>query len=331
MPNSKLKPLVLLDIFKELTDEQHRLSVPQILDEFDNRGIEAERKGVYRDISTLMDYGFPIMQSQSGYYLAEHEFSSSEIRLLISALQAAYFITPAMTAQMQHKLAGQLSRYSAAELMAYTNIGALKCDNDEILKNIDLLNMAIASKRQVSFQYIKKDMRGKNVLQHNGDRYFVSPYAMIWMQDKYYLVCNYEGRDDMTHFRLDRIMHMQIELSPWRHFATVSEYVNKFDVADYAKKVFNMYGDNVERVLLKCDEAIVNDIFDRFGTDIIIRPQDEGKFLVTIQAAIGIGFISWASQFGEKLEIVYPAPLREQMKKRLEAALMNYINDEPHE
>ena len=319
-PKTKEKTLFLLDVLRECTDEEHRMSVPELVNELSLRGVNAERKGIYRDIEALRQHGEDIVQTPTGYYLGERMLSVAELRLLISAVQAAYFITPARSGKLVDKLLHPASKYEARALRAQCNMGGVKCENDEVLRIIESLNMAIGERRQVSFAYYKRDVERRAVVQRSGRRYQASPYALIWMMDRYYLVCNMEGRDDLTHFRLDRMSSLRTEQQPWRHFSEVSEYKARFDQADYVKKCVNMFGDEVRRITLRCENALASDMFDRFGSDIVVSRESETHFRAFVNVSSGDGFLAWVAQWGPRVEILAPEDVREAMKKRLLAA-----------
>ncbi len=324
MASSKLKTLYLLDVLRELTDEEHRLSVPDLVAELNARDIPAERKGIYRDLDALREHGEDIVKTPAGYYLGARGFTTAELRLLVSAVQAAYFVTPRRSAQIVDKLLAPVSRYQGEAILAQCNLGGLKCENDEVLRAIDTLNLAIAARRKVSFAYYKKDVDRRSVMQRKGSRYQVSPYALIWMQDRYYLVCNMDERNDLTHFRLDRMQAVRIDSRQWRHFSEVSEYRNTFDQADYAKKCVNMFGGEARLVTLRCDNAIAGDVFDRFGADIVVSRETETHFRAMVRVGAGDGFLAWVAQWGARVEIVAPEDVRTAMRARLAGAAALY-------
>lgn len=320
MASTKLKTLYLLDVLREETDAEHRMSVPDLVAALNRRGISAERKGIYRDLEALREHGEDVVQTGSGYYLNRRQLDAAEIRLLVSAVQAAYFITPARSEKLMDKLLSLESRHKAAELRAQCNMGGVKCENDEVLRAIDALNLAIALRRQASFLYIKQDADKRMIRQRGGERYNVSPYALIWMLDRYYLVCNMEGRDDLTHFRLDRMQKVRLEQGVWRHFLEVSDYRSRFDSADYAKKCVNMFGDRARMVSVRCENALAGDVFDRFGANVPVSREGEGHFVAMLNVAAGEGFLAWVAQWGARMEILAPEDVRLAMKARLEKA-----------
>lgn len=324
MSSTKLKPLYLIDLFTRETDEEHRFTASELAQMLSETGVPAERKGVYRDIEALTEYGFDIVLSPTGYYLDGRRFQLAEIRLLISAVQTAPFVPREKSDALVKKLGAMLSRYQERDILKQTAIGAVKYDNDEVYRNIETLNLMIATRRQITFYYYKRGANRKDVPQRRGERYRVSPYALIWLQDRYYLVANMDGRDDLTHFRLDRMRAVKPDVKAWRHFSEVSEYISFFNASDYAAKCVNMFGGEVGTVKLRCSESLVSELIDRFGDDAAISYDNDGNLTATLRVAQSAGFLAWVSQFGDGMEILSPAPLREEMKERLIRAASLY-------
>ena len=327
MPSQKLKLLYLYRILYQRTDEQHCLTCPELGQLLSDEGICVERKAIYRDLDVLEEFGYPIRHGKEGYYLESREFGLGELRLLLSAVQAATFITPAQTEALCEKLQGMASCYQRESVLALPPIGGVKCDNQEVFDAIDQVSRAVAQRRRISFCYYKRDVRRRETLQRQGKRYEVSPYATIWMQDRYYLVCNMEGRDDLTHFRLDRMRDVRAEEGAWRSFREVSPYDRAFDVSDYAAKAVNMFGGKVEGVILSCDNSMSAEMYDRFGSLMKVLRMDEQRFTARVETVAGEGFLNWVAQFSDRVEIKGPARLRLQMRQRLQAALERYCRE----
>ncbi len=327
MASSKLKTLCLLDVLREETDESRRMSVPDLVAALNRRGVPAERKGIYRDLEALREHGEDIVQTPTGYYLGRRALDTAEIRLLVSAVQAAYFVSPARSEKLMDKLLAFESAGQAQEMRAQFNMGGVKCENDEVLRTIDALNLAIGARRQVSFFYVKKDPDRNSRLQRGGERYTVSPYALIWMLERYYLVCCMDGREDLTHFRLDRMHKVRLEQGPWRHFSQVSGYRARFDTADYAAKCVNMFGDRARLVTIRCENALAGDIFDRFGANVSMSREGESHFVAMLNVAAGEGFLAWVAQWGARMEILSPEDVRLAMKARMEQAASLYAKE----
>ena len=144
----------------------------------------------------------------------------------------------------------------------------------------------------------------------------VSPYALIWAEDHYYLVCNNEKYDNLMHLRLDRMKRVSLLEEDFRHFKEVSEYRNEFNTADYSAKVFNMFSGNEEEIVLDCNSDILDQVIDRFGDKIFIRQSEESRFKFSHKACISEGLVAWILQFGNKMRVESPNSLKEQILKR---------------
>lgn len=320
----KVRMLVLLDILHELTDEEHILNSKALLTELNRRGHESDRRSVYRDIEALTDYGFDIVTTSKGFYLRRRRFTLAEVMLLISAVQAAPFVTRSKTDSLMEKLTGFLSVYQREGIRNASNISGVKFGNEEVYRTIEMINCGIAAKKTISFLYYKRSIMRRDVVQRRGRRYNVSPYAMVWVQDRYYLIANMEGKEDVINFRLDRIRDVRIEDSPARDISEVYPGGEKFDAVVYASKCLNMFGGEVKKIMLRCDMALLNELFDRFGEDIPVRKDGDDHFIARIEAADSEGLVNWVCQYGSMIEVTEPPEVRERVKKRLEEAVRIY-------
>ena len=228
MSNTKLKPLYLMDIFRELTDEEHRLTVPELVEELQRRGVRSERKGIYRDIDALIEYGADIRKTGTGYYLAGREFTNSELRTVAWALKSAGFISRRRTAQLLEKVSALGGQYMGKRLIR-GGITAPKSENDELLTAIDVLDKAIAARRQVTFTYEKAR---ETTLR----RIRVSPYGLMFVKGACYLACNIEGKEELSCLPVWPMRSVRSDMSPWRHYSEVSDYRGEFPLEEFAAK-----------------------------------------------------------------------------------------------
>lgn len=323
---SKLKILYIMDIFKNYTDEEHILSANDICVILEKEySIKCERKSIYSDIETLQHYGMDIIVSTSpkkGYFLASRELELPETRLLIDAVQSAGFITQKKTMQLIDKIKAQSSIYQAQtiENQVYIN-NRIKCKNEEIYYNIDLLNEAIDNNKQVRLVYLRHVI-DKNMNQSREEKILkVNPYAMIWANDHYYLVGNNPKYDNLMHLRIDRMRKVTILEEASRHYSQVCEFTEKFDSALYASRMFNMFSGNVEKIKLLCENSIYEEILDKFGENCDVSKHNDEFFCVNATATLGNGLVSWIMQFGDKITVDSPAELKEHIyNKTLEIA-----------
>ncbi len=326
---SKLKLLYLADILKKKTDEEHFLAATEIVEELGKLEIPAERKSIYKDIEILKEYGYDIIHSGSknrgGYFLGARDFELAEIRLLSDAVQAANFISQKKTNQLVEKIESFASENQAKVLHSQVYVdNRPKCNNEEIYYTISLLDEAITEGVKVSFTYTRRKITEEFKTAKEDKTFTVSPYALIWSDDHYYLVCNNEKYDNLMHLRIDKIKKLQKTKAPARHFSEVSDYRNNFDSADYATKLFNMYSGEPKPVELICNNEILEVILDRFGDNVKIQKYDENHFLLKTNAVVSDGLTKWIVQFGGKIKVKSPNDLIYEVKKKAEEILELY-------
>lgn len=227
MANTKLKPLYLLDIFREMTDERHRMTVPELLEELQRRGITAERKGIYRDIDALIQYGADIKHTGTGYYLARGELSRDELKCLIWALRSAIFLSDKRTAALLEKLKGIVGMQLAA--LTLPEDGAMKCQDDQMIENIDRLSVAIEQRRQVTYS-------DKDHMDGLARRMRISPYALLWLKKGCCVLCNQEGQSGLSCLELANMNSIRTDMTPWRNYSEISRY-RELDLDDIAARL----------------------------------------------------------------------------------------------
>lgn len=330
---TKLKLLYIKDYLEKNSDEDHPVSVEILSDMLEEKGISCERKSIYSDVKALKEYGVDIASVKrpfSGYAVLSRDFEVPEIRLLIDAVQAADFITPKKTRELISKMGTLCSAYQSKALQKQVYIdNRVKCTNEEIYYNIDVISRAIQQRKKVSFIYYKRKLKDNEKVIISDEREFtVSPYALIWSNDHYYLVSNNEKYDNLMHTRIDRMKKVQIIEDRARDFSEVSEYKNYFDAADYSSKSFNMYSGDTQRLVISCDNSILEEIIDRFGAEGIRADKDEGRFILSSHCVISEGLASWVMQFGNKVEVIEPKKLREDVKKRAQEIVNIYTSKE---
>ncbi len=326
---SKLKLLYLADIFKEKTDENHFLAATEICDELEKMGVSAERKSIYNDIEILKEYGYDIIHTGSknrgGYFLGAREFELAEIRLLSDAVQAANFISQKKTNQLVEKIESFTSSYQAKILHSQVYVdNRPKCKNEEIFYTISLLDEAINAKVKVEFTYTRRKITEDFKTAKEEKAFCVSPYALIWSEDHYYLVCNNEKYDNLMNLRIDKIKHLEITKKRARHFSEVSDYKHHFDSAEYASKLFNMYSGEPKPIELICHNNILEPILDRFGENVKIQRADDEHFALRTNVAVSDGLVAWIVQYGNRIKVKSPNDLVHMIKKHARELLEEY-------
>ncbi len=317
----KLKMLYLVDILNRYTDEDHPMSANAICEKLATYGVSAERKAIYDDIEMLIMYGYDIIKTRTprfGYFMASRNLELPEIYMLSDAVRSADFITPKKTRELITKLDNMLSVSQAASRDKGIYIDSIhKCKNEEIYYSIDNLSKAIAEGKKITLRYCQRLLLEGKKIETKEKPMLLSPYALIWENDHYYLVCNNEKYDNLLHLRLDRIKKVEITEAPYRHFSEVSRYTDTFDVADYTAKAFNMYGGVLQKIELKCKKEKLEQIIDRFSDNIMIYSVTENTFNFSTEAMISDGFIAWILQFGTDVEVLSPHSLRSAISEKV--------------
>ena len=319
----KAKLLVLKNILERKTDEDHPLSVPQLIRALEAEGIRAERKSIYNDIEALRASGVDVELSRGrggGYYLGSRTFELPELKLLVDAVQASQFITKDKSKKLIRKLEGLTSEAQARKMQRQVFVsGRVKTMNESIYYNVDALHEAIARDRQVQFQYLEWDLRKRRVPRRGGQIYQASPWALAWENANYYLVA-YTG-EGIRHYRVDKMKGVRQTELPRQGKAEFSA----LDLAAYTRKMFGMYGGREEKVTLKCANSLVGVMLDRFGTEAILVPQADETFHLTVPVAISPQFLGWVCGFGGEVRVIGPAAVRREMGRLVQSLADTYL------
>ncbi|MBR4906163.1 MAG: WYL domain-containing protein [Clostridia bacterium] len=309
--NQKCKILVIRDLLLE-TDELHPLTTLDFIAKLKERGIEAERKSVADDLMTLSEYGMDIesvaVGKRKGYYLASRTFESAELKMLVDSVQAAKFLSPKKTRGLIKKLAGLSSRGEAALLRRQLYISDRgKTDNESVFYCIDAIHGAIGEDREITFVYWQYDLNKKRVPRKSGARYRVSPFALVWDDEFYYLIA-YDAADArIKHYRVDKMTRITITDSERQG----KDVFASIDMSVYTSRNFSMFAGEEADVVLDCDASVIGVIVDRFGTDVSVHPNVDG-FTAFVKVAVSEQFFGWVAALGGAVRIVSPQPVKEQ-------------------
>lgn len=321
----KLKILYLMRVFMEKTDEQHPMTVQELITYLGQYGITAERKTIYDDIEVLRLFGLDIVNRRmqpSGFYLGRRDFELPELKLLVDAVQSSRFITGKKSHQLIRKLEGLTSVYEAKQLHRQVFVEKrVKTMNESVYYNIDEIHKGIASNRQISFQYYEWTVSRQMRLRKDGERYRISPWGLIWKDENYYLVGLDEKSGIVKHYRVDKMLQLRVEKDP----RNGREIFEDFDAAQFATQTFGMFGGREETVRLLFQNHFVGVVIDRFGQDAAIRRQDDEHFTVAVKVNVSNQFFGWLTGLGAGVEIIAPESVRTEYRDFLKKALENYL------
>ena len=314
----KLRLLYLAQILYEETDPEHGLLRKDIEEKLRSRGISIERKTLYNDLHALEEFGIHIdikvKNRQSYYYVLERNFELAELKLLVDAVQASKFITSKKTEKLIRKLEQLASHHNAKELQRQVYVvGRVKTPNENILYVIDNIHTAINSDKQIIFQYYEWLPDGSRRLKYDGSDYYVSPWALIWDNQNYYLVGYNEIQKELRHYRVDKIKEVKITEDD----RNGKELYDKLDIVKYTESMFGMFGGELQKVRIKVDNEFAGVFYDRFGTDIVLERTDD-YLIVEVLVNVSDQFLGWILAIGNGVKIIAPEDTVKDVKKMLE-------------
>ena len=325
--NQKLKLLYLIKIFTEDTDDQHALTLPQIAEKLDAYGVSAERKTLYQDFELLRDFGFDIIGQQARrnfyYHMGNRRFELPELKLLVDSVQSAKFITDKKSNALIKKLEGMVSKYEARKLQRQVIIsGRIKAMNESIYYNVDKLHEAIGTDRQIRFKYFRWNINKEMELRKDGAWYQVSPWALMWDDENYYLV-GYDAEDGkIKHYRVDKMWRISVA----DRKREGKEQFKAFNMPRYTKSLFGMFGGEEVKVTLEAENGMVGILLDRFGKDIPVKPVDADHFRTSVVVAVSSQFLGWIMALGDGVKIIGPDKVVARMKEEIRLISQMYEN-----
>lgn len=300
----KARLLVLTKMFYELTDENHPMDTFEIIDYLVEHGVPANTKTLRSDIKLLKDQDIDIVTVSSRpnkYFLGARLFEMPEIKLLLDAVASSRFITKSKSKELTRKLTSLTSYNQKKQLVRHMyTTGRIKPGNENVFYYVDLINNAIELKKKISFQIIEFDGRKKKVLRHDGEVYVMSPYAMYWSDDFYYVVGWSDKRETMAAYRIDRMEDPKI---------LDEKAVKKpkgFRVTDYSHKVFEMFAGEEVRVKLECRNDLMKYVIDRFGMKFETEPATDDTTYCYVDVCLSPTFYGWVFGFKGGIKIVEP-------------------------
>ena len=333
----------ILEILKKYTDQDHKLSQNAIRKRLNtDYDIKVDRKTVCSHLLTLLDadnehikYKEDVTRTKAdgqtqeimSNWFYQSEFSEGELRFLIDSVLFCDALSDAQRKALIAKLEGLTNQYfhsiiGKIDLDVYNRL-----ENSEFMATIQTIENGIAEEKQIAFCYRHCGIDAKPHLRLNEDgsakRYIVNPYQLIHTNGHAYLVCNVKGHDDLTHFRLDRIVQCEKLTEDLRPLRRLDGWKEGMRLSEYLAQHPTFWSSKKERVYFLCPQYLMNDVVDAFGTGVMITEKPDGMMRVSVSADTE-SVLHWAMQFVDTVEIISPKPLRDKMTGILEEALKRY-------
>ena len=316
--NQRLKQIYLMKVLLDNTDETHSMTMPEIVTALNEYGISAERKSIYDDIEALRVFGMDIIGEKSGrtymYHVGSRDFELAELKLLVDAVQSSKFITAKKSNELIGKIEKIASKHEAKQLQRQVFVSErIKTMNESIYYNVDIIHSAIADNAKIRFQYFQWNVDKQQELRHDGEYYLISPWALTWDDENYYMIGYDHKVGIIKHYRVDKMLRIEetVENREGR------QHFRQFDMAVYAKKMFGMFDGKEQSVRIECMNSLAGVMIDRFGKSVSMIKKDEDHFVVNVTVAVSRQFFGWIISLGAGVVITDPENVVEQLKEEI--------------
>ncbi len=318
--NNKTRILLILEILKSDTDEDHALKAADIIKMITDEGLKCDRKTFYDDINSLVDAGYDIIhETGGGYKLVSRDFEDAELRLLSDAVYSSRFISAGKTKVLAGKLRQLTSSYLASSMKRQLFLSDAKTPNEDILYSVDALSRAILDDVKVTFEYLVWGP-DKKLVTKGAKKRILSPWALIWQDQNYYLMAYDTDAGKMKHFRVDKMT--RVELTSEKRDGR--EEYEATDMTSYVEGTFSMYGGRRETVTLDFPESLIGIAYDRFGKDVTQRAGEKGRILIRSEIFVSNQFYGWLTGLGPEVKINAPESCVKEYSDYLKKILKGY-------
>ena len=315
---NKQRPFRLLRYLYENTDENHPISTSELVRIFVAEDAHAKRKTVKDDIDVLVAEGFDVVTVRSrnhSFFLGTRMFELPEIKLLIDAVSSSRFINAEKSETLISKLTSLMSKHQAEKVCRHLYAAdPVKADNRQIYYIVDAINDAINEGKKVRFQYFEYNGMKEKCLRHDGAEYSVSPYALVWDDNHYYMFGYSDTKQMIANYRVDRMCNTEMKEED------AVPLPDGFSMDDYVRRQFHMFaGDEIE-VILECNDDMMKYIIDQFGEEVETWKVSEDTFRAKVNVADSPTFYGWVFPFEGKIQIAEPEEIREKYRQMVKAA-----------
>ncbi len=308
----KMLNMLILDILKEYSDNEHRLKQQDIIDLLEsNYGMSCKRRAIKSNITSLQELGYDVV-ADKGYYLRSREFTDAELRLLIDSI----FTSGVVTDKDAHQLVKKLERFSNKYFKAHVShihsaSSGKNTKNQSSMESIAAIDTAISKGKKISFSYLQYGIDYK-LHPKRSERYVANPYQMISHRGRYYLIGNFDGNDALSHFRIDRLCDVEVLNEKRRPIKEIKGCENGLDLSKHLSEHVYMYSGDSIHVKFRVNEKFMDNLIDSFGDRFRAVPDKDEDMIVSLNSNPD-AFFYWALQYGLNIEVLEP----EDMRKRI--------------
>ena len=318
--------LYILNVLKKFSDENHKLSISEIKTKINKiYGVDIDPRTIRRNINLLQQkFGFDIStynDNKIGYYITndpETDFEPGEIRAIIDTFSYSTFIEPRMAKGIIKKCKNLQTKFENEKIKNYRIYSPKgKTNNIEVIKNIEDISNSIINKNKIKFEYWKYCINGNKIEKQIVSKPTVSPYALVYDKQQFYMLGIKEGNTELYHYRLDRIKNL-IELDE-----KVKIKMTEKDIEHYADSSVEVFSGNEVKIEAECNEFLLGEVMEKFGKNVEIEPINEDTFKMKLKAN-PLGFKLWTMRNLDLVTVKKPESLVKDIKEIIKEAGKRY-------
>lgn len=321
--SKKMLTMGILQILKDYTDFEHRLTHQEIIDLLDkNYGMVCDRKSVKSNILSLIDWGYEI-ENDKGWYLAEREFEDIELKMLIDSILYSKSIPSNQAKMLIEKVKGLGNIYFESKVNHTSAIMEFNhTNNKQALINLCVIEDAIENNRQIEFVYNTYGT-DKKLHPRRMEKYIVNPYQVVYSNNRTYLICNMDKYDNLSNYRVDRMTDVKILDTNLKPRESVKGMEYGLSIPKYLSEHIYMFSDNVSMAKLKVKKRIMGEVIDWFGREFTVRGENEEEVVIAVKCS-ETALYFWAMQYADYVEVLEPENVRNRLKESIKELARKY-------
>lgn len=318
--------LYILNVLKKYSDEEHKLPISELKEKIkEEYGEDIDPRTIRRNINLLQQkFGYDIStynDNKIGYYITndpETDFEPGEIRAIIDTFSYSTFIEQRIAKTIIKKCKNLQNIYENEKIKNYRVYSPKgRTTNVEVIKNIEDISNSIINKNKVKFEYWKYCIVGDRIEKQIVSRPIVSPYAILYDKQQFYMLGIKEGNKEFFHYRLDRIKNLK-ELQE-----KIKIKKSEKDIEQYANTSVEVFSGNEIEIEAECDEYLLGEVIEKFGKNVQIIPINKDTFNIKLKVN-PLGFKLWAMRNLDLVTVKKPKKLVKEIKDILEDAEKRY-------
>jgi predicted DNA-binding transcriptional regulator YafY len=265
----------------------------------------------------------------SKWYMEKY-FSNEELRVLVDGLVFSKLITAKQAKELIKKVETLGDSNFSSKIDYVQILTDKKIGNEELFQNISKIDEAIKDKKKIRFIYNSYDIDKKLHPRKNSKgemkEYLVNPYQIIAEAGRYYLLCNYDKYDNLSHYKLDLITNIQTTDKTVKKRERVKGFGQEFNLPEHlAEQIYMLEGTNVW-VEFTVKKDVLDSVIDWFGDNIEFRKyKSDDEVLARVNVNMK-AMRFWALQYGNYVKVLNPPELVSEIKEDIRNIAEKYKN-----